>query len=106
MFPKSEFTYKKLTDRGISEEKINYFIEKCNLIGNLQLLDEIPNIEKKAMDFDIWVKERIPATELEEYKRKNFVPDVDLSFANFDIFFKEREKMLALKIKFVKIPTV
>ena len=98
MFPKSEFTYKKLTDRGISEEKINYFIEKCNLIGNLQLLDEIPNIEKKAMDFDIWVKERIPATELEEYKRKNFVPDVDLSFANFDIFFKEREKMLVEKL--------
>lgn len=98
MFPKSEFTYKKLTDRGISEEKINYFIEKCNLIGNLQLLDEIPNIEKKAMDFDIWVKEKIPATELAEYKRKNFVPDVDLSFANFDIFFKEREKMLVEKL--------
>lgn len=98
MFPKSEFTYKKLIDRGIPEEKINYFIEKCNLIGNLQLLDEIPNIEKKAMDFDIWVKERIPATELEEYKRKNFVPDVDLSFANFDIFFKEREKMLVEKL--------
>lgn len=98
MFPKSEFTYKKLIDRGIPEEKINYFIEKCNLIGNLQLLDEIPNIEKKAMDFDIWVKERIPATELAEYKRKNFVPDVDLSFANFDIFFKEREKMLVEKL--------
>lgn len=98
MFPKSEFTYKKLTDRGISEEKINYFIEKCNLIGNLQLLDEIPNIEKKAMDFDIWVKERIPATELEEYKRKNFVPDVDLSLENFDVFFKEREKMLVEKL--------
>lgn len=98
MFPKSEFTYKKLIDRGIPEEKINYFIEKCNLIGNLQLLDEIPNIEKKAMDFDIWVKEKIPATELAEYKRKNFVPDVDLSFANFDIFFKEREKMLVEKL--------
>lgn len=98
MFPKSEFTYKKLTDRGISEEKINYFIEKCNLIGNLQLLDEIPNIEKKAMDFDIWVKEKIPATELAEYKRKNFVPDVDLSLENFDVFFKEREKMLVEKL--------
>lgn len=94
MFPKSEFTPKKLAAKGVPEDKISYFIENCNYIGNLQLLEEIPNIEKKAMDFEKWLSEKVPSGELADYKKKHYVPSVNLAFNNFDVFLEEREKLL------------
>jgi len=99
MFPKSEFTVKKLKANGVPESKIADFMANYNYIGNLQLLEGIPNIEKKAMDFKKWLKEVVPAEELADYKKKNFVPDVDLSFPNFDEFLEEREKLLIKKLR-------
>ncbi len=99
MFPKSTFTAKRLAAKGVPQDKINDFIEDCNYIGNLQLLENIPNIEKKAMDFDRWLSEKVPANELADYKKKHYVPDVDLSFANFDEFLEEREKLLIDKLR-------
>lgn len=94
MYPKSAFTAKRLEVKGVPQDKINSFIQDCNYIGNLQLLESIPNIEKKAMDYDKWLSEKVPQNELADYKRKHYVPDVDLSFANFDEFLEEREKLL------------
>lgn len=94
MFSKSEFTPKRLAAKGVPEGKIDYFIENYNFIGNLQLLEEIPNIEKKAMEFEKWLREKVPSGELEDYKKKHYVPEVSLAFNNFDVFLEEREKML------------
>lgn len=99
MFPKSEFTAKKLKAKGVPDSKIDDFMANYNYIGNLQLLEGIPNIEKKAMDFEKWLKEVIQAGELADYKKKHFVPDVDLSFANFDVFLEEREKLLIKRLR-------
>lgn len=99
MFPKSEFTAKKLKAKGVPENKIDDFMANYNYIGNLQLLEGIPNIEKKAMDFEKWLKEVVPAGELADYKKKHFVPEVDLSFANFDVFLEEREKLLINQLR-------
>ncbi|MDI6605077.1 MAG: DUF262 domain-containing protein [Thermoanaerobacteraceae bacterium] len=99
IFPKSEFTPKRLAAKGVPQSKINDFIESCNYIGNLQLLENIPNIEKKAMDFDKWLSKKVPAGELADYKKKHYIPDVDLSFGNFDVFLEEREKLLLEKLK-------
>lgn len=92
MFPKSTFTAKKLKAKGVPDSKIDNFIANCNYIGNLQLLEQIPNIEKKAMDFDEWLDQKIPAGELADYKKKHYVPNVSLDFENFDVFLEEREK--------------
>ncbi|MDF2544782.1 MAG: hypothetical protein K0S47_4500 [Herbinix sp.] len=46
------------------DSKIDDFISNYNYIGNLQLLEEISNIEKKAMDYDAWVHNKIPVGEL------------------------------------------
>lgn len=99
MFPKSEFTPKRLAAKGVPQGKINDFIGDCNYIGNLQLLENIPNIEKRAMDFDKWLREKVPTNELADYKKKHYVPDVDLSLRNFDVFLEEREKLLIEKLK-------
>jgi uncharacterized protein with ParB-like and HNH nuclease domain len=98
MFPKSEFTAKKLKAKGVSENKIDDFIANYNYIGNLQLLEEIPNIEKKAMDFNRWLIEKVPAGELADYKKKHYVPSVSLDFSNFDVFLEERENSLIHKL--------
>lgn len=98
MFPKSVFTAKKLKAKGVPDSKIDYLISNCNYIGNLQLLEQIPNIEKKDMDFDAWLSQRVPAGELADYKKKHYVPNVSLDFSNFDVFLEEREKLLIQKL--------
>lgn len=98
MFPKSEFTRKKLEARNLKEDKINYFIENYNFIGNLQLLEQIPNIEKNSMEFERWINEKVLPGELLDYKKKHYVPAVNLDFNNFDVFLEERKKMLIQKL--------
>ncbi len=99
MFPKSIFKVKKLQGKCVPENKINDFIADYNYLGNLQLLEDIPNIEKSAMDFDKWLSEKIPAGELSSYKEKHYIPNVDLSVPNFDVFLEERENLLLQKLK-------
>jgi len=99
IFPKSAFTAKRLKEKGVSENKLGEFIESHNYIGNLQLLEDIPNIEKNAMDFDKWLREKVPTSEYANYKKKHCIPDVDLSMSNFDIFLEEREKLLLERLK-------
>lgn len=94
MFPKSKFTTKRLQKGGIPQENIAEFIENHNYIGNLQLLEEIPNIEKSDTDFDVWLKRTVKPSALADYKRKHYIPDVDLSFKNFIVFLGEREGLL------------
>jgi hypothetical protein len=99
MFPKSKFTSKQLKAEGVDAEKVNDYIGDCNFIGNLQLLESIPNIEKSAMNFDKWLNTKIPADGLDDYKKKNYIPDVDLSFKNFGDFLEKREGLLLAKLK-------
>jgi len=97
MFPKSSFTAKKLKVKGVEDDKIDDFLNDYNYLDNLQLLDEILNIEKEAMDFENWLNEKIPAGELTDYKRKHYVSSVSLDFKTFDVFLEECEKMLIQK---------
>lgn len=93
IFPKSTFTTKRLLKKGVPADKASLFIENSNYIGNLQLLEEIPNLEKSNTDFHVWLKESVTSSALSDYKRKHYIPDVDLSFPNFDEFFVEREAL-------------
>lgn len=100
IFPKSGFTKKKLEKRGIPADRIEYYLENYNYIGNLQLLESIPNIEKNNMDFDKWISETIPAEALDDYKTKHYIPkNIDLSISNFEQFLEEREKMIIQKLE-------
>jgi len=99
IFPKSSFTAKRLKAKGVADDKIDDFMSEYNYLGNLQLLEEIPNIEKKAMDFETWLSEKIPAGELDDYKKKHYIPNVNLDFSNFDKFIEEREKLIIQELK-------
>lgn len=95
VFPKSMFTKKKLKKNGISDESIEFYLDNVNYLGNLQLLEEIPNKEKSAAFFDEWIKDEYPdEDEQRDYMKKNYIPNVDFSFTNFEEFFTEREKLI------------
>ena len=100
IYPKSKFTTKKLIKKGITKDKVSYYIENVNYIGNLQLLEATPNEEKNNKDFDEWLNEAFPNPEqLKDYKKKHFIPDIDLSFENFEEFLEKREELIIQALK-------
>ena len=100
IFPKSAFTQKKLEKRGIKINDIGDFLDNYNYIGNLQLLEAIPNIEKNNTDFDVWMKDTIAADAVDDYKKKHYIPrSIDLSFANFIEFIGKREDLLINQLR-------
>ena len=100
IYPKSKFTPKKLEKNGIPADKIDFYIENVNFLGNLQLLEATPNEEKNNKDFDEWLKETFTSPDqLKAYKEKHYIPDVDLSFGNFEEFLMEREKLIVAALK-------
>ena len=102
IFPKSFFKRRNLEKRGISEDKINVFIDEFNFLANLQLLEGIPNIEKSNKDFKEWLHSTNPDSQARQnFMEKNYIPNVDLSFENFDVFINERTKLM--KKKFLQL---
>ncbi len=104
IFPKSLFTRHKLRKKGIKDEDIDIYIDRVNYLGNLQLLEAIPNIEKKDIEFKIWLNKVFnePGKQ-KDYKEKHYIPNVNLDFNNFIEFFQEREKLLIEKFKEILI---
>ena len=72
----------------------------CHGRSNLQLLEATPNEEKNNKDFDEWLKESFTNPEqLKAYKEKHYIPDVDLSFGNFESFLEAKEKLIVAALK-------
>jgi len=99
-FPKKLFTPKRLDKRGISKDKIEFFLENHNCLANIQLLEGVPNQEKSSKDFDLWLKEKYPKkNDRKAFMEKHYIPDVDLSLENFQEFIEEREKLIVAAFK-------
>ena len=102
IFPKSLFKRANLEKVGVSEDKINIFIEGFDFLANLQLLEGIPNIEKSNKDFKEWRHFTYPDFQARQnFMERNYIPDVDLSFENFDVFINERTGLM--KQKFLQL---
>ena len=100
MYPKSKFTHKQLKKHGLTDEEIEFALKNYNYLGNLQLLEAIPNIEKSNCDFDTWLHSTIPMESLQDYKLKHLIPtDMDLTYTNFQKFLSEREDLIVDKLK-------
>lgn len=95
IFPKTEFTDKKLKKHSIPENKIQQYIEKKDSLANLQLLTSRENHEKSAKPFDAWVKEQSP-----DYKTLNSIPQDESLFAwqAFDSFLEARETLIRARL--------
>jgi len=100
IFPKSLFSHSKLSKRGYNQNKIDLYFENYNYFANLQLLEGIPNQEKQDTDFIVWINKIFPEkTDRENYMKRNYIPDIDLSFDNFEEFISERKKLITVEIR-------
>ena len=102
IFPRSVFTRAKLLKRGVSSDDVEFFGEQAEQLPNLQLLEGLPNQEKSDLDFQEWLNKNHPEKdERTEYLSRNYIPDIDLSIANFRQFIDKRRKLL--KAKFAEL---
>lgn len=100
IYPKSNFTSKMLEKKKVPADKLDFYMENVNFISNLQLLEATPNKQKNNKDFDKWIKETFTSPEqLNAYKEKHYIPNVDLSFNNFEDFLIERKKLIIKALK-------
>jgi len=105
IFPKNIFTMKRLRERGIPEDKVQYYIYRCDLLPNLQLLEGLPNQEKSGKDFSDWIdQEYHDPNEKKDYLRRHFIPDIDLNLKNFVKFFEFREDLLLEQLQKILLP--
>lgn len=99
--PRSFFRLSELKKRKIPEEKQEFYLKYHDHVGNLQLLEGVPNEEKSNTDFETWLTKTYQSKdERKEYMKKHFIPEsIDLSFGNFNEFFEQRSKLLLQKLK-------
>jgi len=75
IFPRSQFTWKNLTKKGIKDEDANFYMENYDCLANLQLLESPENKEKRDKDFDIWLKMSYRDEESRrDFMRRNYIP--------------------------------
>lgn len=95
IFPKRLFTAKRLAAKKIPETDIDHYLDSFNRLGNLQLLEGVPNMEKSGKEFGEWLRETYPkATDRKAYMAKNYIPDVDLTLERFGEFIEAREALI------------
>ena len=100
MYPKCYFTEKRLLKADVARNKIQFYLDNVNYIGNLQLLEATPNKEKNSTFFDKWLDDTFKdQNQLKDYKYKHLVPNVSLKFTNFEEFMNEREELIRAKLK-------
>jgi len=97
--PRSRFTRAKLLKHDIPAEQIEFFMERVDLLANLQLLEGVPNQEKKDTPFEKWFAKTCPSTgERTDYFVRHYIPDVKLGLANFPEFYDQRRSALKKKL--------
>jgi len=100
IFPRSFFTRKKLLKKGIQESKIEYYLASFDYLANLQLLPGMANEEKSDTDFEEWLYRTYPnEQDRKDYMAKHYIPDIDLSFGNFENFMVKREESMTEKFR-------
>ncbi|MGI8642221.1 MAG: GmrSD restriction endonuclease domain-containing protein [Pyrinomonadaceae bacterium] len=100
IYPQSFFKKKDLIEKGVSEEKLDFYLENYNSLANLQLLERTPNTEKSNKEFKEWLVENCSDEQSRrDFLEKNFIPDIDLSLLNFEEFIEKRTELMRKKFK-------
>jgi Protein of unknown function DUF262 len=110
VFPKSIFKPSKLRQVGIPSDAVDDFIEKCDLLPNLQLLAGGPNIEKQAKLPTDWLNGPHFVTDEQRrtYLAENDLNGLPLALDQFLAFYDDRRKRMEAKLRLlldVQAPT-
>jgi hypothetical protein len=110
VFPKSIFKPSKLRQVGIPSDAVDDFIEKCDLLPNLQLLAGGPNIEKQAKLPTDWLNGPHFVTDEQRrtYLAENDLNGLPVALDQFLAFYDDRRKRMEAKLRLlldVQAPT-
>lgn len=95
IYPKGKFTRSNLCKEGISEDRLREYIDSVNTLGNLQLLYDVPNLEKRDKDFATWFAETYSSeNDKIQYRNIHYIPDMNYSYENFGEFLEKRKLLL------------
>jgi hypothetical protein len=95
VFPKSRFTPRRLSSAGVSNDQITDFTDRCNRIGNLQLLDGPSNLEKQAKLPADWVDEHFTDEQARQhYMDLYHLGNVPRKMPGFMTFYEARRERL------------
>ena len=124
--PQSAFTPKRLRQAGVAEADIEFCLAHHDEIPNLQILANIPNIEKSSIPFEKWLADKYPTKSgRAEFCDRQFIPlrrasaapshsvhaqtvqpDTGLAIANFREFFESRAALMRSGlVKVLQSPT-
>ena len=99
VFPKSRFSRKSLREVGIDEARIEVFMDCCNRLGNLQLLEGAINIEKQATLPAEWIETRYAnEDDRRHYCDLYLLANVPEGLNGFLDFYEERRGRLQQRI--------
>ncbi len=85
---------------GVSEDKLDEYIDAVNDISNLQLLPAQLNEEKLNTDFDVWFNENQSLeTDKIQYRSIHYLPEMEYTYPVFLDFLKERKQLLKSKLE-------
>ena len=92
--PQSFFKKSVLRGMGLNETQVDEFIEKCNGLPNLQLLQETQNIEKSDTQFEEWLEKTYPnKQDRDSYLNQHYIGTSDsLAFEDFLSFVTNRRQ--------------
>ena len=99
VFPKSRFTTARLRDAGVATEQIEDFRDRYDRLANLQLLDGIVNIEKRATLPADWLEVHCPDDPSRQaYCDRHLLGDVPKDITGFMEFYEARRERLKQRI--------
>ena len=99
IFPKSRFTKTRLRTAGVTDEQHEIYADSANRVGNLQLLEGIPNVEKRAKMPKEWLENHFADEQARQhYVELYFLGEVPLIIADFMNFYESRRDRLQEKI--------
>ena len=99
IFPKSRFTKVRLRSAGVIDEEHENYVDCANRVGNLQLLEGIPNVEKRAKMPAEWMEEHFEDEQTRQhYAELYYLGIVPKEMTDFMDFYEERRERLQGKI--------
>lgn len=100
IFPRSRFTPKRLSEAGVTQDKIEAYRDVVDLLPNLQLLAGTPNIEKQAKMPNVWLDGAFPTLEKRStYAAENDLDGLPLDLESFLDFFEERKERMRKRLE-------
>lgn len=98
IFPRDQFSQRKLRDAGVPDELVAIFQEEKDSISNLQLIEGTANLEKAAKLPTEWLDSLGNDKKQQKYKESHLLDDLPDSICEFDEFCRSRRRELKRRI--------